>query len=341
MTARPVFPLALTLMAILLCPAQDSLLPVATTDLHLNLDPAQHRVRGFSASSDRATVFLFAQSSGSGPAAEPQLLTVLKSTGQQQPVPLPDFRNTVVQSGRDWLFQFTPGNITTTGRLTNVRTGESSVFPVITGVAAAAFNPGGTRLALLGSDRAGAPTSSRIAVYDCQSRNLIGTVTHPTSPGAATISFAAPDRLLFIETADLRITPIKVEATLSMGEPVQLSGAEADDSVQRASRNRITGTLRHQLILAHLPGANGGELFFLGPFKAAEGFRLAEFDASGRQIRSFRVHTENGADLRKVFGGPLLPVWLSTTSFELLGQDGVIRTYRIPSAAGERSTITQ
>jgi hypothetical protein len=160
--------------------------------------------------------------------------------------------------------------------------------------------------------------------------NLLGTVSHEAFPAFVFLSFAALDTLLLVEVSTLRITPIQIRnGHVAVGTSYVLSGDEADRSLHELQNRVSSPTSRPGLVIAHFPGHNGNQLFFLEPHKHTEGFRLVEFDSQGRQLRSFRLRGEDEDATKTLSRGPL-KISVTDQTFTLADRDGVLRTFSRP-----------
>jgi hypothetical protein len=307
--------------------AQQELTPIKTTDLHLGLLASEHRVRAFSAFGEKATIFVLGAGEGPVMFNTGRVLAFAKNSPDPTEIRIGKYAGQAFASAGDWVFMADSAQ-RGLGHLFNIQTGESRSFSTITGITATALDGTSERLALLDNEPEG---SSTISVYDCKSGAVLGSLTLPETSRTSIVSFAGANELLLIDTAGMQVLPLNLntgENTLTPGAAFTLRGPEIDDSVARSSRTAGPG-FRPRLVLAHLPGRNGNQLFFLSPYKIEEGLRLVEFNSSGKQIRSFRVRAENDAAVQALRPTAQL-VSASNHTFELAGQDGVIRAYEIP-----------
>lgn len=309
---------------------QELLSPVRSADLHLNLQVQAHRLGAFSESADATTLFVLGP--GANRLAGAQVLTESRTSGGVRAVPIGAYDGQALATGGDCIFVVDRNNDRNSpvGHLIDSRTGESSQFPIIRGVYSVTFDEDAGRLALLGIDQTGPDAGSKIAVYDCKSKASLGSIHNAIYPAAALLSFAGPDELLLIERSTLTVTPITIASGgLSAGTPVRLTGSEVDDSISRSKAIRLPPNTRPWLIFGHIPGQNGNQFFFLAPYRATEGLRLVEFNDEGTQIASYRVRAESEAATKALSITPFL-MTVSAQTFDLLGNDGLIRTFRRP-----------
>jgi hypothetical protein len=140
------------------------------------------------------------------------------------------------------------------------------------------------------------------------------------------LSIDGSGRILLIDRFDSGYWPITIGSTASVGEKVLLSGAEVD-----LSRRVIkpAGRMREYFLLAHTTARNGNDLFFLSPYKAPEGYRMAEFDSQGRQQNSYRLQTGAPAG-QPGFAWSNGTLSANQESIAIMSMDGVRRTYRRP-----------
>jgi hypothetical protein len=256
--------------------------------------------------------------------ADARLIAVDKAGVPPRDLGLSNYTGQVVGGGGDWVFiAGAPAS-----RLLNVRTGQFRDLPVTGGVFGAVAM--GDTLALLQAAGGGSVMSSAVSVYDCNTGSLLGSTSHEAFPAFVFLSFAAPDTLLFVEVSTLRVTPIQIhDGHVTAGASYVLSGDEADRSLRDVQNRPSSPALRRSLVIAHVPGHNGNQLFFLEPHEHAEGFRLAEFDSQGRQLGSFRLRGEDDEATKTLSRGPL-KISVTDQTFTLPDRDGVLRTFRRP-----------
>jgi hypothetical protein len=305
---------------------QEILTPETRTDLRLGIVYHERRIGFFTEGEGRAAVLVL----GSAPARFQEARLVLgPGEAGVQTTALPSYRGQTVAAADRWVFMHDMENGAPIGRLLDTNIGKWSAFPSIPGVTSAAIH--GNRLALLGTEGPGTARSSRITVYDCQSLTLLGSAQLAAIPGFAFLSFTGPDTVLLIETATFQLRAFTVSATgLNLHPTVQLTGSEVEDSYRRQQRRTNPSPFTAPMyISAYMPGDNGNHLLFLSPYKWAEGFRLVEFDSSGRQVNSYRVQAENETALKRMSAAPFL-VSASKDFFSILGWDGIVRRYRRP-----------
>lgn len=105
---------------------------------------------------------------------------------------------------------------------------------------------------------------------------------------------------------------------------VTLRGSEIDLSRTVLQRNQA-GVLKGSIVRSYMGSKGSGDLFLLGPFKRAEGYRLAAFDANGNQQSSYVLTTDGAfaafADQTAAYDDTLL---------EVVAMDGTRRLFRRP-----------
>ncbi len=306
------------------CFAQQVLTPQSINDLQMNITASERRIGFFSMHENQSAVLVLG--AGARRFTDAKLRLSLSNSGGSSFNGLDSYKGQAAAAGGGWVFLPGQGSPAPSGRLLDTRSGQWASFPIIPEVTFATIS--GDRLALLGLERSGSAILSRIAVYDCRTRALLGSAQHPAFPGFIFLSFSKPDTILLIETATLQVQPYNVaDGSLTALPPLKLSGAEVEDSLKRMNGSNLPVGSRPRYVTAHFPGTDGNQFFFLAPHKAAEGLRLVEFDSRGLQVRSYRVRGENDAAVKVMSAVPFL-LSVENDSFSLLGWDGVIRNYK-------------
>ena len=141
------------------------------------------------------------------------------------------------------------------------------------------------------------------------------------------LAFGTSDRVLLVDQVEASYYPIKVGTAIEVGARVLLAGSEVDLSRRVA---KPMGQFKEHLLLAHLKARNGNDLFFLGPYKTTEGYRLVEFDAEGRQQNAYRLQPEapTAAGLNTSWAPGTVGVTQETIN--VVSVDGTKRSYRRP-----------
>ncbi len=324
------FALALTL-TILCCPAQEILKPFATRDLHLGVSPSSQQIASFASNRDNFSVLLL--SAGVVPARLAGARLIAEHGGARKEHNVP-YAGQSFAASSDWVFLAAPAP-NSPAHLINSASGLTTPIRTIDGVARGAVDPEGTRLAVVGPASSGSQVNSRMAVYDTGTLELIGSVERPIFPAFCDIWFTNSRELLLIEPGTFRVTPMSIGSkTLSPGSPLTLTGPEVDDSKRRYTGGDLPANSRPRYLLGYFPGRNGTHFFFLGPNKSADGMRLVEFGRDGAQVRSFRLHAEAASAYSSVFTRRPLLLSVSEVSFDIVGQDGIVRSYRRPQRTG-------
>ena len=160
--------------------------------------------------------------------------------------------------------------------------------------------------------------------------------------GRAQLSYGGGDRFLLIDRAEAAYWPVQVGAGVQVGARKTLSGAEVEESRGRAkSANTFAARpgpaaeqsagagARAIVVLAHLKARSGNDLFFFGPYRATGGYRVGEFDAEGRQVRSYRLTLPGAAPGRDatVLSST---VAMTADTIEVMTLGGTKRSYARP-----------
>lgn len=303
--------------AAVLCSGQNLLLPSESRDLGLRWNPTERRIWAFSMAGEEAVILLRGPGLGS---ASGELIAIAPDGTRRNLVPGTVDGHTLA-IGNDCVFISDVAKGLLSGRLLSVKSGDVKRIALNGGVFTAAVS--GDLLALVG----GSGTATLVSIYRCSSGLLEHRTTIPGDPHRVFPSFSGAETILIIDPTTFRVTPISLRANASAGTAFHFSGPEVDFSLERARRTGGPANSRIALIEAHLSGANGNHLLFVGPYKYSEGLRLAEFDHQGRQVASYRLRLESDLANRALSISRHL-AYARENQVILVSQDGILQVYR-------------
>jgi hypothetical protein len=175
-------------------------------------------------------------------------------------------------------------------------------------------------------------------------------------PLVHSLSFASDNRLLLINQVEASYVPLHLGKQLTAASKVVLRGAEIDQSrswiaARNANLQRValtttkrdpptkacrTGlkerktTRKEQYVLAHMASKHGKNLFFLGPYRWQDGFRLVEFAEDGTEVRSYRLQIPDGGGVKPALSIRPSALCATADDLALMAEDGLARHYQRP-----------
>lgn len=141
------------------------------------------------------------------------------------------------------------------------------------------------------------------------------------------LSFSGPDSLSLINIWEASSVTLSTTAdSVRAADKVFFRGSSID-----ASRSWPGGkpNSRRVVVLAHFPLGNGRSTLLLGPYRGEDGYRAAEFEANGSEIRSYNMATSPAPITGSASFRPTTAAAANGGLF-VVSPDGLQRSYRRP-----------